>query len=88
MFILSFSKVKRTYSLRIDINSVPHLRPILFYHYQNLHEFDEVMVLLHGALFTLLGIRSETTNYSMFHLAWTTFKFNWNQLGTVSAYVM
>ena len=26
--------------------------------------------------------------YSMFHGNWTTFKFNRNQLGTVSAYVM
>ena len=26
--------------------------------------------------------------YSMFHVTWTTFKFNRNQLGTVSAYVM
>ena len=25
---------------------------------------------------------------SMFHVTWTTFKFNRNQLGTVSAYVM
>ena len=27
-------------------------------------------------------------HYSMFHVTWTTFKFNRNQLGTVSAYVM
>ena len=27
-------------------------------------------------------------HYSMFHLTWTTFKFNRNQLGTVSTYVM
>ena len=27
-------------------------------------------------------------SYSMFHLTWTTFKFNRNQLATVSAYVM
>ena len=26
--------------------------------------------------------------YSMFHVTWTTFKFNGNQLGKVSAYVM
>ena len=26
--------------------------------------------------------------YSMFHVTWTTFKFNRNQLGTVSAFVM
>ena len=26
--------------------------------------------------------------YSMFHLTWTTFKFNRNQLGTISAFVM
>ena len=26
--------------------------------------------------------------YSMFHVTWTTFKFNRSQLGTVSAYVM
>ena len=26
--------------------------------------------------------------YGMFHVTWTTFKFNRNQLGTVSAYVM
>ena len=26
--------------------------------------------------------------YSMFHVTWTTFKFNRNQLGTVSAYLM
>ena len=26
--------------------------------------------------------------YSMFHVTWTTFKFNKNQLGTVSAFVM
>ena len=26
--------------------------------------------------------------YSMFHVTWTTFKFNRNQMGTVSAYVM
>ena len=26
--------------------------------------------------------------YSIFHVTWTTFKFNRNQLGTVSAYVM
>ena len=25
---------------------------------------------------------------SMFHVTWTTFKFNRNQLGTVSTYVM
>ena len=29
-----------------------------------------------------------TTFYSMFHVTWTTFKFNRNQLGPVSAYVM
>ena len=27
-------------------------------------------------------------DYSMFHLSWTTFTFNRNQLGTVSAYIM
>ena len=27
-------------------------------------------------------------DYSMFHVTWATFKFNRNQLGTVSAYVM
>ena len=27
-------------------------------------------------------------SYSMFHVTWTTFKFNRNQLGTVSAYVV
>ena len=27
-------------------------------------------------------------DYSMFHVTWTTFKFNRNQLGTVSAFVM
>ena len=27
-------------------------------------------------------------NYGMFHVTWTTFKFNRNQLGTVSVYVM
>ena len=27
-------------------------------------------------------------SYSMFHVTWTTFKFNRNELGTVSAYVM
>ena len=27
-------------------------------------------------------------NYGMFHVTWTTFKFNRNQLGTVSAFVM
>ena len=26
--------------------------------------------------------------YSMFHVTWTTFEFNSNQLGTVSAFVM
>ena len=26
--------------------------------------------------------------YSMFHVTWTTFKFNRNQLGTVSVFVM
>ena len=26
--------------------------------------------------------------YNMFHVTWTTFKFNRNQLGTVSAFVM
>ena len=26
--------------------------------------------------------------YSMFHVTWTTFKFNKDELGTVSAYVM
>ena len=26
--------------------------------------------------------------YSMFHITWTTFKFNKNQLGTVSMFVM
>ena len=29
-----------------------------------------------------------TTFYSMFHVTWTTIKFNRNQLGPVSAYVM
>ena len=28
------------------------------------------------------------TNYGMFHVTWTTLKFNRKQLGTVSAYVM
>ena len=28
------------------------------------------------------------SKYSMFHVTWTTFKFNRNQLRTVSAYVM
>ena len=32
--------------------------------------------------------RSGMFNYSMFHVTWTTFKFDRNQLGTVSAYVM
>ena len=32
--------------------------------------------------------RFTSKNYSMFHVTWTTFKFNRNQLGTVSAFVM
>ena len=32
--------------------------------------------------------RSVGIFYSMFHVTWNTFKFNRNQLGTVSAYVM
>ena len=32
--------------------------------------------------------RSVGIFYSMFYVTWTTFKFNKNQLGTVSAYVM
>ena len=31
---------------------------------------------------------SNILNYSMFHVTWTTFKFNRNQLGTVSGFVM
>ena len=31
---------------------------------------------------------SRINNYGMFHVTWTTFKFNRNQLGMVSAYVM
>ena len=31
---------------------------------------------------------SDPQTYSMFHVTWTTFKFNRNQLETVSAYVM
>ena len=35
----------------------------------------------------IVFIYNEPT-YSMFHVTWTTFKFNRNQLGTVSAFVM
>ena len=31
---------------------------------------------------------SDSQTYSMFHVTWTTFKFNRNQLGTVSAYAI
>ena len=33
-------------------------------------------------------ISKSISYYSMFHVTWTTFKFNRNQLGTVSALVM
>ena len=32
--------------------------------------------------------RENDNDYSMFHVTWTTFKFNRNQLGTFSAFVM
>ena len=34
------------------------------------------------------NLRNHSSFYSMLHVTWTTFKFNRNQLGTVSAYVM
>ena len=34
------------------------------------------------------NITNMRPRYSMFHVTWTTFKFNRNQLGTVSAFVM
>ena len=34
------------------------------------------------------SFRYRTYHYSVFHVTWTTFNFNRNQLGTVSAYVM
>ena len=40
-------------------------------------------------IFNLLSLLfSKMVIYIMFHINWTTFKFNRNQLGTVSAFVM
>ena len=35
-----------------------------------------------------LSVLTFKTHFFMFHIIWTTFKFNRNQLGTVSAFVM
>ena len=37
---------------------------------------------------TPLSVIRPVSLYSMFHVTWTTFKFNRNQLGTISSYVM
>ena len=47
---------------------------------------DLILCIINSVIQSLYFIRNPC--YNMFHVTLTTFKFNRNQLGTVSAYVM
>ena len=64
-----------------------------FFHFQNLLDVSMRKEQQQPPWFISLAknfvrTRLKDKNYSMFHVTWTTFKFNRNQLGTVSAYVV
>ena len=57
-----------------------------------MHNFFQDLHVTISAIFELPFLngsrRRPTVDYSMFHVTWTIFKSNRNQLGTVSAFVM
>ena len=85
------SKLPQLYDVSHIRKHIGEITPTTIVLLQELDRFNVLIKKMSTTLFNLQRVslsRLVVYFYSTFHVTWTTFKFNRNQLGTVSAYVM